>query len=650
MNAFSMALLASPLLCFRSPRPILTGKPMSKSIGSSNTLSKTSEPVLATKEKPTPRKSEPPKMRSKPLNEGAVRSGKQRHREDLKLDRELESDEENGAEMAPDEARRLNNPKDEIHHKQENTQSSTHSTKKEKPLGTSRVDTLADGRHQLNEAIKAGAVSTVKRLIKQNPDIVSEAERSGSAPLLQAIAAGHDTIAKELITANTHLDEKFPLTGENALMLAIDRGSTDLAKILIEKGANIHLTDSSGSTALMYATRKNHAEIASMLIKNNARIDLKGDYGDTELGRIITSGHTAFPNLEQKSGSDVDSRIDCYRSAFLKALSCNRNDIANFFIDKIGQFNLQDPLDHHWLQLSVRNGNSEGVRIILENSLKIPNTLPVSGKPVEEYMAPLYANMAMQNLLFEALSAKNDEIASLLMEHAARSDILLFDQVTKKACQLLRNSKIGKETDTTSNLLRRKMFETGSLIPSTFQSGMVDTLSKHASAYTAASLDPAELTDAQLEMIFFQSIASSNELHSESEKISEQRSIQYAHIPLRPAWIAKLLIRTAQFKADQHDRILAQFINNLNPSVTTQQLRDTARNAGWHPIVIKFLTDIWTSLARRRSTENFFAAIKTRLSTGEWSRKIMGLDSDEARHLVTLQLDTLHRWIKEPAS
>jgi hypothetical protein len=117
-------------------------------------------------------------------------------------------------------------------------------------------------------------------------------------------------------------------------------------------------------------------------------------------------------------------------------------------------------------------------------------------------------------------------------------------------------------------------------------------------------------------------------------------------MPLKEAWLTKLLIRTAQFKADQRDQILSQFIDNMNSSVTTQQLRDAARNAGWHPMVIKFLTDIWTSLARRRSKDNFFATIKTRLSSGEWSRKIMALDSDEARHIITLQLDTLNRWVK----
>jgi len=573
---------------------------MSKSIRPSDTPLKTSEPVLPTKEKPTPRKSEPPRMRSKPLNESPVKSVKQRGREGLKLDREYESDEDKGSEILPDKAQKLSSNKKEIHRRQKNTQPSPQSTQKEKRIEIPTDETSADHQMRLTKAIETGDVATVKQLIKQNPDIVSEVERSGAAPLLRAISDGHDAIAKELITANANLDKKKFYTDENALMLAIDRGFTDLTKILINKGANICSTDRSDRSALDYAIIKGDLETVKFLNDQSAHLDLGNRY---------------------------------YRSAFLHAVTHNHLGFAKIVAKKIEPLELNDISISDVLVEVIDRNDAEAVKMILDN-LTIKNSNPD------------IARMIMEIAFRHAKKLSDPKITNLLIEYGVRSDILSLDLLAKEACQTIKMQLAGEANEehwknfqlTISKKFRLE--EAGDIV---FQA-----VKNYALAYGTTSQDYASISDQQLKIIFYQSMVDSDGLH-ECAKQSFEKNNQLLLSEETPSSIlaANLLIGRAQPEFDLQRQKFEQFIKNLNSLVKTRQLREAARDAGWHPQVIKLLTDTWTSLGRRRTKDNLFSVLRARLNTGEFPRRLDKLESDAARHLMIVQLDSLRRWIDD---
>ncbi len=343
---------------------------------------------------------------------------------------------------------------------------------------------------------------------------------------------------------------------------------------------------------------------------------------------------------------------------------------------------------HHLLSSAIRTEDSKIIEHIIESTPSISLELELNsnlllklvnlGRPklIELFLNKLdrtvldsesfkntaiadWTGSVLDHAALMAASAGHSEILGLLIKAGAELKRPDLDQAINDTRQFLKLVLNNAVTESASEEFSDCIGRT-TLMDYFAKKPFIDSLKQYASAFAVIGQDGDELTAQQLKMIFLQCVISSDPLHKlinakeqnkgfEKYYIRDGFSTAHLNSGLKAAWQTNLLMNAAQLESDREKQLLEKFLTQLSPSVKTAQLREAAGSAGWHPMVIKMLTDVWTSLARRKTKDNFFAAINVRLNTSEWFKKIMALESDAARHIITLQLDKLKDWINSPS-
>ncbi len=124
---------------------------------------------------------------------------------------------------------------------------------------------------EIHEAIKAGDLPRVQRLLAQRPESIREPDADGSPPL--EVAAVH--------------------------------GRTAIAEFLIQRGADVNGRDSEKSTPLHQAACNAHRETAELLISKGADVNAKNKDGRTpfDLSIVNLEIRAALSRHGGKSGS-----------------------------------------------------------------------------------------------------------------------------------------------------------------------------------------------------------------------------------------------------------------------------------------------------------------------------------------------------------
>ncbi len=130
------------------------------------------------------------------------------------------------------------------------------------------VEISADShkKNLLHDAAEGGFLGLVKTLIEGGVEKTVQDE-NGMTPLNYAARAGNLNVIKALFEG----DKKFSPNGlinrnkETPVFLAAEYGHLEVVKFFVEKGANIHLTTSSGQTPYSIALEYGHFEVADFL-------------------------------------------------------------------------------------------------------------------------------------------------------------------------------------------------------------------------------------------------------------------------------------------------------------------------------------------------------------------------------------------------
>jgi len=133
-----------------------------------------------------------------------------------------------------------------------------------------------------------GDLETVKKLIKENPDLVNSRNSTGRFPLEMAAQTGQTDIVKFLLENGA--DVNLNRGGATALhMAAIYGGKTEVITLLLENGADLNARTGNGYTPLNLAVIGKQKEIAELLIEKGGEINLENqDF--TQLLSISASG------------------------------------------------------------------------------------------------------------------------------------------------------------------------------------------------------------------------------------------------------------------------------------------------------------------------------------------------------------------------
>jgi ankyrin repeat protein len=196
------------------------------------------------------------------------------------------------------------------------------------------------GAGSLTDAVKAGNLTVVKRLLQQhrNPndpetdgttalywgiqteraDIVQALIAAGAnvnakneygvTPLAWALTGGNAAIAKQLLKAGADAKVPVPEMG-TALLAAAHIGDPDLVTALLKGGLNVNEAEpKTKQTALMWAAAEGHDQAARVLLAAGADSKVRSAKGDSALFFAVRRGDIGVVDALLAAGSDVNER------------------------------------------------------------------------------------------------------------------------------------------------------------------------------------------------------------------------------------------------------------------------------------------------------------------------------------------------------
>lgn len=132
-------------------------------------------------------------------------------------------------------------------------------SKPKKNINTDYSSPTAKKWPLLLEALEAGDVSALKRLIEEGINV--NVIRNGVTPLMLAASKGHTEIAEVLLQAGVNINEKSD-DGWTALhKAAFDQAETGIVDLLMQSGIDVEAKNKSDKTSLQLAEEKKHRDI-----------------------------------------------------------------------------------------------------------------------------------------------------------------------------------------------------------------------------------------------------------------------------------------------------------------------------------------------------------------------------------------------------
>jgi len=145
-----------------------------------------------------------------------------------------------------------------------------------------------DGTTALHEAVYAGNVAEVRRLIKAGAD-PRAANVFGATPMMLAAVRGDTAMLGVLLAAGADVDSPND-EGQTALMAVARTGHVEAAKLLLKAGADIHAREQwGGQTALMWAAAQSQPAMIELLLNNGAEVDERSTVRDWQR-RVTAEG------------------------------------------------------------------------------------------------------------------------------------------------------------------------------------------------------------------------------------------------------------------------------------------------------------------------------------------------------------------------
>jgi hypothetical protein len=128
------------------------------------------------------------------------------------------------------------------------------------------------GQPPVFRAIWENSLSAVRRIILQDPGVLSQKDNDNDEPLHLAAYLGHPAIVKELVLSGASIDAT-EQQGNTALMLAIAEGHSDTTSVLLQHGADVQIYNDQGFTALKMAAELGYSEICDLLLRHGSQVD-----------------------------------------------------------------------------------------------------------------------------------------------------------------------------------------------------------------------------------------------------------------------------------------------------------------------------------------------------------------------------------------
>jgi len=328
-----------------------------------------------------------------------------------------------------------------------------------------------EGLTALTNAAENGTAAAVSLLLGAGAS-VDATSSTGFTPLIVAAAGGHTEACKLLLDAGADVSRTHS-EGVDALMYAAAGGHKETAELLIQRGADPKKTHAHGGSALIEAATFGDVGVVELLIKEGADPFLRDDDGVTALMSAASQGKVeatkflvdlAPPGQQQPVDEYLDAAAHSGGTAMMFAAAGGHLECTKMLLDAGAAVNKRvigtpeyvktvaeqiaagkEDVEPHKddvtaLQVAAQGGHLDVVELLLdvgadplvadeEGATALTNAVSNDkgdvafllvkrgADPNDEYVD---AGAKKRNILADAVAAKNDAFASLLVEKGAR--------------------------------------------------------------------------------------------------------------------------------------------------------------------------------------------------------------------------------------
>lgn len=237
-----------------------------------------------------------------------------------------------------------------------------------RPAHCSYLDLKTVGKTELHKAVLSEDVETVKRLLKENPQLAKLKDQNGFTLLHYSAYKGNTEITEILL--NTGADIKvLDMHSTSPIHFAALSGNPELVRLLIKRGANPSSIDKADNSPLHYAAFSKNRETLILLLKYNKNVNLQDTTRDAPLHNAAMAGWTEGAALLIEAGADVNLPGNSKWTALHQAAYRDYPQLVKLLLSKGANPYMEGikesaPLDLCW-------GENECMKILLQRGCKI---------------------------------------------------------------------------------------------------------------------------------------------------------------------------------------------------------------------------------------------------------------------------------------
>ncbi len=205
---------------------------------------------------------------------------------------------------------------------------------------------------KLIDAVKAGDIEAVKRILRDNPQLASARTEAGDSPILQAAYHGHIQLAELLLKKAPELN----------IFEASAVGDAKRIQELLEADAiQVNSYAHDGWTPLHLASFFGRQEAALVLLGNGADIQAlsKNETRNTPLHAAVANGKAELVNLLLAAGADGNAKAGNGWTPLHHAAFTGNQEITRILLAQRPEVNAKNDKGQTALEIAVEKGHPE---------------------------------------------------------------------------------------------------------------------------------------------------------------------------------------------------------------------------------------------------------------------------------------------------
>ncbi len=202
------------------------------------------------------------------------------------------------------------------------------------------IEEFRNHKQEIHQAAKEGKFDAVKKMLKEDPDLVNAVDSDGLTPLHLAAEHGHRQIVELLLQEGADINAKSGFK-RTPLHFAASSGHDEIVRLFIEKGAELNENDSFILTPIFQAAYNGHQNIVEMLLSNGINLSATEKNSVTLLHAAAISGNPELVEMLLDKGIDRNVRNIFGKTPLHFAASRGHNAAVKTLIDRGADINIK---------------------------------------------------------------------------------------------------------------------------------------------------------------------------------------------------------------------------------------------------------------------------------------------------------------------